>query len=82
MSSSPVEAGCSERFAKEQEDKHMIHFADGDEPRDSKTTVLARLAPASTTNTPAASESTCYPAGPGIALIAVARHIHHPVIDL
>jgi Thrombospondin type 3 repeat len=33
----------SDQHSKEQEDKHMILFADGNEPRDSKTTVLARI---------------------------------------
>jgi hypothetical protein len=67
----------ADQHSKEQEDKHMILFADGDEPRDSKTTVLARLAPASTTNTPAASTAssgfvvTPTVAAAGIALIAV-----------
>jgi Thrombospondin type 3 repeat len=33
----------SDQHSKEQEDKHMILFADGDEPRDSRTTILARI---------------------------------------
>jgi Thrombospondin type 3 repeat len=33
----------SDQHSKEQEDKHMILFADGDEPRQSKSTVLARI---------------------------------------
>jgi Thrombospondin type 3 repeat len=76
----------AERFAKEQEDKHMILFADGDEPRDSKTTVLARLAPASTTNTPAASTASSgfvvspTVAAAGIALIAVVALVAFAVI--
>jgi Thrombospondin type 3 repeat len=67
----------ADQHSKEQEDKHMILFADGDEPRDSKTTVLARLAPASTTNTPAASTAssgfvvTPTVAAAGVALVAV-----------
>jgi Thrombospondin type 3 repeat len=66
----------ADQHSKEQEDKHMILFADGDEPRDSKTTVLARLAPAST-NTPAASTAssgfvvTPTVAAAGVALIAI-----------
>jgi hypothetical protein len=76
----------AERFSKEQEDKHMILFADGDEPRDSKTTVLARLAPASTTNTPAASTASSgfvvspTVAAAGIALIAVVALVAFAVI--
>jgi hypothetical protein len=67
----------ADQHSKEQEDKHMILFADGDEPRDSKTTVLARLAPASTTNTPAASTASSgfvvspTVAAAGVALIAI-----------
>jgi hypothetical protein len=66
----------SDRHSKEQEDSYMTLFADGDEPRDSKTTVLARLAPTST-NTPAASTTSSgfvvspTVAAAGIALIAV-----------
>jgi Thrombospondin type 3 repeat len=76
----------SDQHSKEQEDKHMILFADGDEPRDSKTTVLARLAPASTTNTPAASTAssgfvvTPTVAAAGIALIAVVALVAFAVI--
>jgi hypothetical protein len=33
----------SDQHTKEQEDNHMILFADGDQPRDSRTTVLARI---------------------------------------
>jgi Thrombospondin type 3 repeat len=67
----------ADQHSKEQEDRHMILFADGDEPRDSRTTILARLAPASTTNTPAASTASSgfvvspTVAAAGIALIAV-----------
>jgi Thrombospondin type 3 repeat len=76
----------SDQHSKEQEDKHMILFADGDEPRDSKTTVLARLAPASTTNTPAASTASSgfvvspTVAAAGIALIAVVALVAFAVI--
>jgi hypothetical protein len=75
----------SDQHSKEQEDKHMILFADGDEPRDSKTTVLARLAPAST-NTPAASTASSgfvvspTVAAAGIALIAVVALVAFAVI--
>jgi hypothetical protein len=75
----------AERFSKEQEDKHMILFADGDEPRDSKTTVLARLAPAST-NTPAASTASSgfvvspTVAAAGVALIAVVALVAFAVV--
>jgi Reprolysin (M12B) family zinc metalloprotease/Disintegrin/Thrombospondin type 1 domain/Reprolysin family propeptide len=76
----------ADRHSKEQEDKHMILFADGDEPRDSKTTVLARLAPASTTNTPAAATAnsglvvTPTVAAAGIALAAVVAIVAFAVI--
>jgi Thrombospondin type 3 repeat len=76
----------ADQHSKEQEDKHMILFADGDEPRDSKTTVLARLAPASTTNTPAASTASSgfvvspTVAAAGIALIAVVALVAFAVI--
>jgi Thrombospondin type 3 repeat len=76
----------SDQHSKEQEDKHMILFADGDEPRDSKTTVLARLAPAASTNTPAASTAssgfvvTPTVAAAGIALIAVVALVAFAVI--
>jgi Thrombospondin type 3 repeat len=76
----------SDQHSKEQEDKHMILFVDGDEPRDSKTTVLARLAPASTTNTPAASTASSgfvvspTVAAAGIALIAVVASVAFAVI--
>jgi hypothetical protein len=76
----------SDQHSKEQEDKHMILFADGDEPRDSKTTILARLAPASTTNTPAASAASSgfvvspTVAAAGIALIAVVALVAFAVI--
>jgi hypothetical protein len=76
----------SDQHSKEQEDKHMILFADGDEPRDSKTTVLARLAPASSTNTPAASTASSgfvvspTVAAAGIALIAVVALVAFAVI--
>jgi Thrombospondin type 3 repeat len=76
----------SDQHSKEQEDKHMILFADGDEPRDSKTTVLARLAPASTTNTPAASTASSgfiispTVIGAGVALIAIIALIAFAVI--
>jgi hypothetical protein len=75
----------ADQHSKEQEDKHMILFADGDEPRDSKTTVLARLAPAST-NTPAASTASSgfvvspTVAAAGIALIAVVALVAFVVI--
>jgi hypothetical protein len=76
----------SDQHSKEQEDKHMILFADGDEPRDSKTTVLARLAPASTTNSPAASTASSgfvvspTVIGAGVALIAVVALVAFAVI--
>jgi Thrombospondin type 3 repeat len=75
----------ADQHSKEQEDKHMILFADADEPRDSKTTVLARLAPAST-NTPAASTASSgfvvspTVAAAGIALIAVVALVAFAVI--
>jgi hypothetical protein len=75
----------SDQHSKEQEDKHMILFADGDEPRDSKTTVLTRLAPAST-NTPAASTASSgfvvspTVAAAGIALIAVVALVAFAVL--
>jgi hypothetical protein len=75
----------ADQHSKEQEDKHMILFADGDEPRDSKTTVLARLAPAST-NTPAASTASSgfvvspTVAAAGIALIAVVALVAFAVV--
>jgi hypothetical protein len=76
----------SDQHSKEQEDKHVILFADGDEPRDSKTTVLARLAPASSTNTPATSTASSgfvvspTVAAAGIALIAVVALVVFAVI--
>jgi LCCL domain len=76
----------SDQHSKEQEDKHMILFADGHEPRDSRTTVLARLAPASTTNTPAASTASSgfvvspTVAAAGVALIAVVALVAFAVI--
>jgi hypothetical protein len=76
----------SDQHSKEQEDKRMILFADGDEPRDSRTTVLARLAPTSTTNTPAASTTSSgfvvspTVAAAGIALIAVVALVAFAVI--
>jgi hypothetical protein len=75
----------SDRFAKEQEDSYTTLFSDGDEPRDSKTTILARLAPASTT-TPATSTATSgfvvspTVAAAGIALIAVVALVAFAVI--
>jgi hypothetical protein len=33
----------ADQHSKEQQDNHVILFADGDEPRDSKTTILARI---------------------------------------
>jgi hypothetical protein len=75
----------ADQHSKEQEDKHMILFADGDEPRGSKTTVLARLAPAST-NTPAASTASSgfvvspTVAAAGIALIAVVALVAFAVV--
>jgi hypothetical protein len=76
----------SDQHAKEQQDNHMILFANDDEPRQSKTTVLARLAPASTTNTPAASTASSgfvvspTVAAAGIALIAVVALVAFAVI--
>jgi hypothetical protein len=68
----------SEHNTKERENRHVVLFADDhNAPRDSKTTVLARLAPASTTTTPAASTASSgfvvspTVAAAGIALIAV-----------
>jgi Thrombospondin type 3 repeat len=59
----------SDQYSKEQEDTHMILFADGDEPRDSKTTVLARLAPASYPATGSSSSSGFI--SPTVAAVAV-----------
>jgi hypothetical protein len=75
----------SDQHSKEQEDKHMILFADGDEPRDSKSTVLARLAPASTNTPTASTASSGFVVSPtvaaaGIALIAVVALVAFAVI--
>jgi hypothetical protein len=78
----------SDQHSKEQEDKHMILFGDSDEPRDSRTTILARLAPASTTNTPAASTAssgfvvspTVTVVAAGIALIALVALVAFAVV--
>jgi Bacterial Ig domain len=75
----------SDRHSKEQEDKHMILFADGDEPRNSRSTVLARLAPASTTAPAASTASSGFVVSPtvaaaGIALIAIVALVAFAVI--
>jgi WD40 repeat protein len=76
----------SDQHSKEQEDKYMVLFADGDEPRNSRSTVLARLVPASPTNTPAASTASSgfvvspTVAAAGIALIAVVALVVFAVV--
>jgi hypothetical protein len=75
----------SDQHSKEQEHQHMILFADGDEPRESKTAVLARLAPASTTPPAASTASSGFVVSPtvaaaGIALVAIVALIAFAVI--
>jgi Thrombospondin type 3 repeat len=75
----------SDHHSKEQEDKHMILFSGGDKPRDSRSTVLARLAPASTTPSATSSASFGFVASPtvigaGVALVAVVALIAFAVV--
>jgi hypothetical protein len=49
----------------------MILFADGDEPRDSRNTALARLAPASTTPPVASTASSGFVLSPTVATAGI-----------